>query len=82
MTSLLVQNHSADRELERRVSNYLQGRHLPSLRKLAVASHDGSVTLRGQVGTFHEKQVAIHCCRRVAGVVQLIDMVDVAAATA
>ena len=78
MTSLLVNCQSADRELERRVSNYLQGRHLPSLRKLAVDSCDGSVTLRGKVGTFHEKQVAIHCCQRVAGVVHLIDMVDVA----
>jgi osmotically-inducible protein OsmY len=78
MSSMLVPNQSADRELEKRVANYLHGRHVPSLRKLGVQSENGAVTLSGRVHSFHEKQIAIHCCRRVAGVVQLIDDVDVA----
>ena len=78
MTSTLAPNDSADRDLEKRVANYLHERHVPSLRKLAIQSANGAVTLSGQVHTFHEKQIAIHSCRRVAGVVQLIDLVDVA----
>lgn len=77
MSSMLMPNQAADRDLERRIANYLQGRHLPSLRKLAVQSQNGAVTLIGKVHTFHEKQVALHCCQRVAGVVHLIDQVDV-----
>jgi osmotically-inducible protein OsmY len=76
---MLTHDRTADRDLEKRVANYLHGRHVPSLRKLAIASENGEVTLSGRVQSFYEKQVAIHCCRRVAGVVRLIDEVDVAA---
>ena len=69
--------HSADRDLERRVVSYLCGRHVPSLRHLSVLADNGTVTLRGQVRSFYEKQLCQHCCRRVAGVVKLIDDVDV-----
>jgi osmotically-inducible protein OsmY len=68
---------AADRELERRVVNYLNGRHLPALRHLEVEADNGTVTLRGIVSSFYEKQLSQQCCRRVAGVVKLIDDVDV-----
>ena len=67
----------ADRDLERRVVNYLLGRHVPSLRHLAVAADNGTVTLRGRVQSFYEKQLCQQSCQRVAGVVRLIDAVDV-----
>jgi hypothetical protein len=35
------------------------------------------VTLTGRVRTYYEKQLSQQRCRRVAGVVQLIDKVDV-----
>ena len=68
---------TADRDLERRIVNYLAGRHVPGLRHLAVQADNGTVTLRGRVHSFYEKQLSHSCCRRVAGVVKLIDAVDV-----
>lgn len=68
-----------DRDLERRVGIYLATRHVPSLRRLNVAAENGTVTLRGEVRSFYEKQLGIHCCQRVAGVVRLVDDVAVAA---
>jgi osmotically-inducible protein OsmY len=44
---------------------------------LQVDVQEGTVTLRGRVASFYEKQVAIHSCQRVAGVHKLIDAVDV-----
>ena len=67
-----------DQDLQRRVLTFLAGRYLPSLRSLQVEVHEGTVTLRGQVASFYEKQVAIHSCQRVAGVRHLVDAVDVA----
>ena len=71
-------DNSADRDLQRRVVAYLAGRHVPSLRNLQVEVLNGRVTLRGRVRTFYEKQLGQHSARRVAGVVQLVDAIDVA----
>jgi hypothetical protein len=37
------------------------------------------VTLRGCVGSFYERQIAIQACRMLSGIQQLIDAVEVAA---
>jgi hypothetical protein len=68
-----------DRDLERRVTAFLAERNVPALRRLIVELRQGVVTLRGRVQTFYEKQMGGHIARRVAGVVQLIDDVQVAA---
>ena len=67
----------ADGDLRRRVASFLASRYLPALRSLDIEAQGGIVTLRGRVSTFYEKQVAISSCRRVAGVLRLIDAVDV-----
>lgn len=72
--SLSLEN---DFDLKRRVVNYLVDRRIPSLRAIHVTADSGQVTLRGRVGSFYEKQLCIHCCRRVAGVTKLVDEVDV-----
>ena len=69
--------HGSDLDLERRVLGFLAGRFIPALRRLAIEAEGGVVTVRGQVSSFYEKQVALHCCQRVAGVRELIDAVDV-----
>jgi osmotically-inducible protein OsmY len=66
-----------DRDLERRVTSFLATRHVPGLRNLEVEAENGVVTVSGQVLTFYEKQLCNQCCRRVAGVLQLINEVDV-----
>jgi osmotically-inducible protein OsmY len=70
-------SNDADRDLERRIVNYLARRHLPGLRQLEVRANNGTVTLRGQVRSFYEKQLGQHCCQRVAGVRKLVDAIDV-----
>jgi osmotically-inducible protein OsmY len=67
----------ADRDLERRVTSFLAARHVPGLRSLAVNATGGVVTVSGQVLTFYEKQLCNQCCRRVAGVMELINAVSV-----
>ena len=69
-------NH--DRDLERRVVNYLLGYKMPTLRAIDVQSDHGRVTLRGTVSSFYQRQLCIHCCLRVAGVIRLIDEIEVA----
>ncbi len=60
-------------ELRSRVISFLFGRNLPGLRQVQVDVDGHAVTLRGRVRSFYEKQLASHCCRRVAGVHQVID---------
>src|SRR5437763_1913962 len=78
--SLITQHipELADAELARRVVAFLASRHLAVLRGIEVEAQQGTVTLRGKVRTFYEKQVTQQCSRRVAGVVRLIDEIDVA----
>ena len=73
-----------DFELERRVTNYLLSKQMRSLREVAVDVANGTVVLRGEVGSFYEKQLCLNCTRRVAGVVELVDEIlvrEIAAAS-
>ena len=66
-----------DGDLERRVTQFLHDRRVPGLRQISVAADCGTVTVRGRVTSFYEKQLCHHICRRVAGVIRLIDEVSV-----
>src|SRR5881392_1768063 len=66
-----------DRDLERRVINYLLQRCFHTLRRVDVEARDGKVTLRGEVPSFYARQVCIHTCQRVAGVAELSDQLEV-----
>jgi osmotically-inducible protein OsmY len=79
--SVLTAPRSADRLLECQIASQLAETNRPGLRRLAVNVADGSVTLRGNVASFYEKQLAIQTCRVLAGIERLIDAVEVAAAT-
>jgi len=67
-----------DRELERRVVNFLC-QHFPRLRTIEVSASQGVVTINGRVNSFYERQLCISCCQRVAGVTSLVDKVEVTA---
>ena len=75
----LFHETESDRELSRRIMNYLVTRHVPAARWLEIESQGGVVTLRGSVRSFYHKQLCIHCCQRVAGVIRVQDELDVAA---
>lgn len=66
-----------DVDLRRRVVSFLTDSNMPGLRQLRVDAVDGIVTLNGTVRTYYEKQLSQQRCKRVAGVVRLIDQVEV-----
>ena len=68
-----------DQDLRRRIVGYLADRNRHSLRSLDVAVENGAVVIKGSVESFYEKQLCLNCCRRVAGVIRLIDEIKVTA---
>ncbi len=70
-------SRESDIELKRRILNFLHQRHVPSLRAIEVDVQDGVVTMRGKVNSFYHKQLCLNCCQRVAGVVQVVDEIEV-----
>lgn len=66
-----------DDELRSRVKAFLGTQHFPKLRDLRVEVCGDTVTVQGCLNSFHERQVAIECCKRVAGVRQSIDEMSV-----
>ena len=62
---------TADRLLANQISTQLAETHRANLRRLSVDVSAGEVTLRGNVSTFHEKQIAIQTCRVLPGISRL-----------
>lgn len=81
MVDLCQRSAPADTDLKRRILNYLFGQHFSDLRRLEVSADNGVVTIRGRVSSYHQRQLCIHCCQRVAGVVRVNDQIDVVPAT-
>lgn len=69
-----------DGELEQRVVSFLLGQSVPALRRIKVLVNNGVVTLKGRVQSYYERQLCLSCCQRVAGVRQLVDLIEVATA--
>ncbi|MFM7737858.1 MAG: BON domain-containing protein [Planctomycetota bacterium] len=66
-----------DDDLRKRIESFLRSRHFSALRNLEVSVAGGVATLKGEVGSFYEKQVALDACRRVAGVLCTVDQMQV-----
>lgn len=66
-----------DRDLERRVVNFMVQRQVAAGRRITVIAEGGTVVLRGRVPSFYQKQLCLNCCSHVAGVVRLIDEIEV-----
>jgi osmotically-inducible protein OsmY len=66
-----------DDDLVHRVRLFLETLHLPALRRVRVEVENGVVIIEGRVGSFHERQLALACVRRVAGVRQIVDNIRV-----
>ena len=71
---------STDIELERRLTNFLYQRHVPDVDCVWLDARGGVVVVSGELPSQHAKWLCIECCRRVAGVVKIIDEVEVAPA--
>jgi len=77
MATLDTAVETRDGNLESRVRVFLEQRNFLTLRRIAVSANNGTVKLHGRVRSFYEKQLCLNCCRHVAGVVQIIDEIDV-----
>lgn len=67
----------SDQDLQHRVALFVQQRRLTSGVQLSVSAHRGVITLKGSVPTFHQRQLLISYSQHVAGVVQVIDDLEV-----
>jgi osmotically-inducible protein OsmY len=64
-------------DLECRVRLFLNGSNLPGLRHIDLEAQGDTVVLRGTAWTFYEKQLASRLARRVAGVIHVVDLIEV-----
>jgi osmotically-inducible protein OsmY len=64
-------------DLQYRVALFLQQHRLSSGAHLRIEADCGVITLWGQVPSFHQRQLIHSFTRRVAGVVQVVDQLEV-----
>ena len=66
-----------DVDLERRIANFLYHQRVPRGARIRTDVQGGTVVLSGKCSSRHAKWLCVECCRRVAGVVNLVDRVSV-----
>lgn len=67
----------ADRELLQQVKSSFHDRGYRSIRTLEIQIERGTAVLQGRVPTFYMRQIAVECVKRLTGVTQIIDRIDV-----
>ncbi len=67
----------ADRNLLQRVKAHFHQRGYGLHRILDIRVERGGVVIQGRVPTFHLRQIAVDCIKRVAGVTQVVDLIEV-----
>jgi len=78
MTDKLPDSAEADRGLLQRVKGFLHQRGYAPHRTLEISAERGVVVVQGRVPTFYLRQIAVECIKRVAGVTQVVDLIEVA----
>jgi osmotically-inducible protein OsmY len=73
----LPDSTEADRGLLQRVKGFLYQRGYAPHRALEIGVERGVVVVQGQVPTFYLRQIAVECIKRVAGVIQVVDLIKV-----
>ena len=68
---------SMDNELEQRLANFLYQRGVPGADCVRLDVYGGVVAVSGELPTRYAKWLCIECCRRVAGVIKIIDQMKV-----
>jgi hypothetical protein len=69
-----------DLDLERRLTNYLLLREVPACDSVQLVVHGGVVVLNGVLPSEYDKWICVECCRRVAGVIRIMDRLQVRSA--
>ncbi|MBV8429565.1 MAG: BON domain-containing protein [Solirubrobacterales bacterium] len=69
---------SVDTNIERDIRGALsQDPRIPAPNEVAISSVDGSVVLRGTVGSFNQRRAAVSDTRKVTGVYEVDDQLEV-----
>jgi osmotically-inducible protein OsmY len=68
---------TVDADLEGRIRIFLAQKNVSALQRIAVSASEGTVRVRGRVHSFYEKQLCLNCCQHVAGVIRVIDEIEV-----
>ena len=76
--ALAAEQAEKSSELVRRIENYLFQRNPQIVDTVRVAVDGDDVVLSGNVTSFHHRQLCIHTCQRVAGVIRIVDRIEVA----
>jgi osmotically-inducible protein OsmY len=66
-----------DRRMGEQVIQALWGSNMPGLRRIAIEVRRGTVTLRGEVASFYERQTAVARTVSIKGVSRVVDMLRV-----
>ena len=70
-------NNKRSWDLKLRITGFLRQQGVSSWKRINIEMNEGTVTLHGTVPSFYERQLCISCCQRVAGVVRLVDNLQV-----
>lgn len=68
---------AADSELLQRVKLFLSQHGYGPHKALKLNVAQGVVTIQGKLPTFYLRQMTVECIRRVAGVIQVVDHIEV-----
>ena len=71
-------NAEADRNLLQRVKGFLYQRCYGPHRALEISVEQGVAVIKGRMPTFYLRQIAVESIKRVAGVIQVVDLIEVA----
>ena len=77
VSSVRISRSCPELEVGRRVMEGLWASNLPGLRRVAIDVHHDTVTLRGEVASYYERQMAIARTAGVSGVSRVVDMLVV-----
>ena len=72
-----ITSNDNDLDLARRVTRAFAAGQRPGLRQLSVEASRGTIRVSGRVGTYYERQLSQQFARRVPGVLDIIDEVQV-----
>jgi osmotically-inducible protein OsmY len=67
----------SDQTLQEEVAEEIHWDPKVDAKAIAVSANDGVVTLRGTIGTFHQKREATKAAQRVRGVVEVDNQLEV-----
>ena len=69
-----------DLKLKEQIETNLQKHNRRRVGRIHVQVDAGVAVLKGEVGSYYEKQLALDSCRKVTGVVETIDRIEVSMA--